>query len=65
MKLDWKNFLVDAGAEMDGDSVRDFGNPAREARAALGGTVFANLGFMGVIAVHGADSAAWMRGRAS
>jgi folate-binding protein YgfZ len=65
MKADWKNFLVDAGAEMDGDSVRDFGNPVREARAALGGTVFANLGFMGVIAVHGADAGSFLQSQLS
>ncbi len=65
MKLNWKNFLVDAGAEMDGDCVRDFGNPAREARAALGGTVFANLGFMGVIAVHGADAGSFLQSQLS
>ncbi|MGB5260187.1 MAG: folate-binding protein [Gammaproteobacteria bacterium] len=65
MKVDWKNFLVDAGAEMDGDTVSDFGNPEREARAALGGTVFANLGFMGVIAVHGDDAGSFLQSQLS
>ena len=65
MKVDWKNVLVDAGAEMEGDSVHDFGNPIREARAALGGTVFSNLGFMGVIAVHGADAGSFLQSQLS
>ena len=65
MKVDWKNVLVDAGAEMEGDSVHDFGNPIREARAALGGTVFANLGYMGVIAVHGTDAGSFLQSQLS
>jgi folate-binding protein YgfZ len=65
MKTDWKNFLVDAGAEMDGDTVSHFGNPEREAQAALGGTVYANLGFMGVIAVHGADAGNFLQSQLS
>ena len=65
MKADWKNLLVDAGAEMDGDTVSHFGNPVREAKAALGGTVFADLGFMGVIAVHGADAGSFLQSQLS
>jgi hypothetical protein len=65
MKADWRNFLIDAGAEFDGDGVSHFGNPAREAKAALGGTVFANLGFMGVIAAYGADAGSFLQSQLS
>ena len=65
MKTDWKNFLQDAGAEFDGELVSHFGNPALEARAALGGTVFANIGFMGVIAAYGADAGNFLQSQLS
>ena len=65
MKVDWKNFLQDAGAEMDGDTVMHFGNPQRESMAALGGTVYTNLGFMGVIAVYGDDAATFLQSQLS
>lgn len=65
MKIDWKNFLQEAGAEFEGDLVSHFGNPSREARAALGGTVFANLGFMGVIAAYGADAGTFLQSQLS
>jgi folate-binding protein YgfZ len=65
MKNDWKNFLQEAGAEFEGDLVAHFGNPAREARAALGGTVFANLGFLGVIAAYGADAGSFLQSQLS
>ena len=65
MKSEWKSFLSDAGGEFADDRVRHFGNPAREARAALGGTVFADLGMMGVIAVYGEDAAGFLQSQLS
>lgn len=65
MKADWKIFLQDAGAEMDGDAVMHFGNPQRESMAALGGAVYANLGFMGVITVHGDDAETFLQSQLS
>ncbi|MDX1698492.1 MAG: hypothetical protein R3308_09410 [Thiohalobacterales bacterium] len=65
MKVDWKSFLQDAGAEMEGDAVMHFGNPQRESMAAFGGTVFANLGLIGVIAVHGDDAESFLQSQLS
>ena len=64
MKPDWKTFLKDAGAEFDGsERVVSFGNPPREARAALGGTVFADLSHQGLISAHGADTQTFLQGQ--
>ena len=65
MKVAWKTFLKDAGAEFDGDTVLHFGNPVRESKAAQGGTVFADLGFMGVIAVYGDDAGTFLQSQLS
>ena len=56
MKSDWKAFLQDAGAEFDAERVTHFGNPGREQEVALSGLVFADLEYMGVIAVHGSEN---------
>lgn len=65
MKSEWRRFLADAGAEFSGERVRHFGNPAREAKAALGGTVFADLGYQGVIAAHGDDATHFLQSQLS
>lgn len=64
MKPDWKIFLKDNGAEFDDcERVVSFGNPAREARAALGGTVFADLSHQGLISAHGPDTQTFLQGQ--
>jgi hypothetical protein len=65
MKSDWKAFLVDAGAELDDGRVTHFGNPEREQQAALGGMVFTDLEYQGVIAVHGTDAADFLQSQLS
>lgn len=65
MKSDWKTFLQDAGAEFDADRVAHFGNPEQEREVALSGLVFADLEYMGVIAVHGADAASFLQSQLS
>jgi len=65
MKSDWKTFLADAGAELDGDRVLHYGNPEREREVALGGLVFADLDYHGVIGAHGADAAGFLHGQLS
>jgi len=56
MKTDWKNFLVDAGAEFAADKVAHYGNPEQEQEVALSGLVFSDLSHLGVIAVYGDDA---------
>lgn len=65
MKTDWRAFLADAGAEFEGDRVAHFGNPEREKRVSVSGLVFADLGYYGVIAVHGADAGSFLQAQFS
>jgi folate-binding protein YgfZ len=61
MKSEWKEFLVDAGAEFSGENVAHFGNPQREREVALSGLVFADLEYLGVIAAHGPDAGTFLQ----
>lgn len=63
MKPAWKRFLANAGGEFEGDALTSFGNPDREARAALGGPVFCDLSHRGLIAVAGPDAEAFLQGQ--
>ncbi|HUT41826.1 MAG TPA: folate-binding protein [Gammaproteobacteria bacterium] len=65
MKAEWKAFLEDAGAEFDGERVAHFGNPEREREVGLSGLVFADLEYMGVIAVHGSDAGTFLQSQLS
>ena len=66
MKNLWKNFLGDdAGAEFVDDIVGHYGNPERELEIAVTGLVFADLGHLGVISVHGKDAADFLQGQFS
>ena len=61
MKSDWKTFLADFGAEFEGENVAHYGNPVHEREVALSGLVFADLGYQGVIGVHGADAGSFLQ----
>ena len=65
MKTEWKAFLADAGAEFEDDRVAHFGNPVREQRVTLSGLVFADLEYLGVIAVHGRDAGDFLQSQFS
>jgi len=65
MKADWKAFLVDAGAEFEGDRLVHFGNPEREKRVSVSGLVFSDLGHYGIIAVHGKDAGSFLQSQFS
>jgi folate-binding protein YgfZ len=66
MKNRWKNFLGDdAGAEFADDIAVHYGNPERELEVAVTGLVFADLGHLGVISVHGKDATAFLQGQLS
>lgn len=63
MKPEWKQFLVDAGAELDDGAVAHFGAPERERQVATTGVVFADLSHFGLVGVHGDDAAAFLQGQ--
>jgi hypothetical protein len=66
MKNLWRNFLGDdAGAEFADDIALHYGNPERELEIAVTGLVFADLGHVGVISVHGKDANEFLQGQFS
>jgi len=65
MKTEWKAFLTDAGAEYEAGRVAHFGNPVREQEVTLSGLVFADLEYLGVIAVHGHDAGNFLQSQFS
>lgn len=65
MKPEWKSFLIDQGAEFDGTTLLDFGNPERERRIPPQGAVLCDLSHLGLISATGADAAAFLQGQLS
>ncbi len=66
MKPEWKELLIDSGAEFDPDNeheVASFGNIERERRATLGGTVICDLSHIGLIQAYGDDTIAFLQGQ--
>lgn len=64
MKAEWKTFLSDNGAEFDGaDSVLNYGSLKRELSMAMTGTVFADLSYLGLLAVRGKDALEFLQGQ--
>ncbi|MBJ6609072.1 MAG: folate-binding protein YgfZ [Candidatus Thiothrix moscowensis] len=63
MKPEWKNFLIDFGAEFEGDSLVSFGNPERERRIPPQGAILCDLSHFGLISVSGADAEAFLQGQ--
>ncbi len=56
MREDWKAFLTDAGANIEGDTTLNFGNSDREQRVAIHGGVISDLSHYGLIAAYGPDA---------
>ena len=65
MKTAWKTFLTDNGAEFQDGNLVHFGNPLREQEVALSGLVFADLDYLGVLAVHGSDASDFLQSQLS
>jgi hypothetical protein len=63
MKPDWKKFLIDCGAEFDGDELVSFGNPERERRIPPQGAILCNLSHFGLISVSGEDATTFLQGQ--
>ena len=60
---DWKDFLLDAGAEFNDRGVVHYGNLRRELSVAITGNVFADLSHYGLISVHGDDAETFLQGQ--
>ncbi|MEZ5479260.1 MAG: folate-binding protein [Thiolinea sp.] len=65
MKPDWKQFLIDRGAEFDADTLLHFGNSERERRIPPQGAVLCDLSHIGLISASGADAATFLQGQLS
>ena len=63
MITDWKDFLLDAGAEFNDAGVVHFGNLRRELSVAITGNVFTDLSHYGLISVHGDDAETFLQGQ--
>ncbi len=63
MRDDWKRHLIDAGAEFEGDHLRDFGNAERERRVAVNGDVVCDLSHRGLLEVRGKDAQSFLQGQ--
>jgi len=61
----WLKLLADAGGKVDDGFVRDFGDPRGEIAATAHGDVVADLSHLGVLAITGADAAAFLHGQLS
>lgn len=65
MKIEWQNFLKNAGAEYSNDKVESFGNPTRERQIIHSGNSLCDLSHYGLIAASGEDSIEFLQGQFS
>ena len=66
MKPEWKETLIDSGAEFAPDrdyEVTSFGNTVRERRATMGGTVICDLSHLGLLQAYGEETADFLQGQ--
>ena len=63
MKPEWKEFLLDAGAEIDDGTVSSFGNLDQEQRMVHSGLVMCDLSHYGMIAAYGDDTSDFLQGQ--
>jgi tRNA-modifying protein YgfZ len=59
----WKEFLVNAGAELSDEQVASFGNPDLELRVVTTGNVICDLSHFGLLAIRGEDAPAFLQGQ--
>ncbi len=63
MQLEWREFLEREGGTIEGDRVRDFGDPAHELAHAAHGDVVLDLSTLGLVRVSGVDAGAFLSGQ--
>ena len=63
MREDWKNHLIDAGAEFEEDDLVHYGNPERERQMAVNGEVICDLSHLGLLEVRGEDATDFLQGQ--
>lgn len=63
MDADWQSFLIGAGAVFAGGRLSHFSSLREESEAAIAGDILTDLSQLGLIAVRGADAAAFLQGQ--
>jgi folate-binding protein YgfZ len=63
MKPEWKQFLLDAGADIRDNRVEHYGNPEQELRVVHTGLVISDLSHKGLIGAYGAGTADFLQGQ--
>jgi len=63
MKPEWKDFLIDVGAEFSNAAVDSFGNPEQERQIAHSGEILCDLSHYGLIAAYGEDAESFLQGQ--
>jgi len=61
MKQEWKETLINSGAEFEEDKLVSFGNPDRERRIPPQGDIICDLSHIGLIAIHGEDATSFLQ----
>jgi len=65
MHTDWREFLQQQGAHIEGPGVTDFGDPVAELRRVDDGVVMADLSHEGILRADGADARTFLQGQLS
>lgn len=65
MNPTWKEFLINNGAEFEGETLVSFGNPDRERRIPPQGNILCDLSHTGLISVHGDDAESFLQNQLS
>ena len=65
MNPTWKEFLINNGAEFEGETLISFGNPDRERRIPQQGNILCDLSHTGLISVHGSDAESFLQNQLS
>ncbi|HKF93640.1 MAG TPA: folate-binding protein, partial [Gammaproteobacteria bacterium] len=65
MKPEWKTFLIDSGAEFDGERIVSFGNAEREQSIFLSGDILCDLSHYGLISAYGEDALRFLQSQFS
>lgn len=65
MNPTWKAFLINNGAEFEGETLISFGNPDRERRIPPQGNILCDLSHTGLISVHGDDAKSFLQNQLS
>lgn len=65
MKPQWREFLVNAGAEFEADQLISFGNEPAERQVSTTGDTLCDLSHLGLIKVSGSDAQTFLQGQFS